>query len=123
MSENTGYKFKGTIISIGDNVHVSEKFTKREFVVSDKSAQYPQTILFQVTQDRCDLLDQHVVGGLVEVHFNLRGKQWTNKEGEVKTFNSLDAWRITKVAVDSGNQTQAAAAPDPTPAQDDDLPF
>lgn len=122
---NKGYKFTGTIISIGDSINVTDKFTKREFVVSDKSARYPQTIQFQATQDRCDLLDQHVVGGLVEVHFNLNGKQWTNAQGEVKTFNSLDAWKINKVQVDGvkpEQETQPQETP-PSDSQSDDLPF
>jgi len=33
----------------------------------------------------------------VEVHFNLKGRKWTDPKGEDKYFNSLQAWRIDKV--------------------------
>jgi hypothetical protein len=36
-------------------------------------------------------------GEQIEVSFNLRGREWTSPQGEVKYFNSLDAWRIDKV--------------------------
>lgn len=95
-------QYQGTIISIGAEVQVSEKFRKRTFMMSDKSAQYPQTIEFECTQDRCNLLVNYAPGSLVNVSFNLRGRQWTNPQGEVKTFNTLDVWRMALVAVDSG---------------------
>ena len=56
-----------------------------------------QDILFQAVQDRCAMLDNVQVSEQVEVSFNLRGREWTSPQGEVKFFNSLDAWRIEKV--------------------------
>jgi hypothetical protein len=57
---------------------------------------YPQDILFQATQDKCSLLDSVKVQDQIEVSFNLRGREWTSPTGEVKYFNSLEAWRIEK---------------------------
>jgi hypothetical protein len=48
----------------------------------------------QVTQDKCSLLDTISVGMVVEVSINLRGKSWTNPQGETKYFNTLEAWKI-----------------------------
>ena len=42
------YKLAGTIKVVNPTVQVSEKFSKREFVVSDTSGMYPQDILFQL---------------------------------------------------------------------------
>ena len=84
---------KGTIKVINQTQVISEKFSKREFVLTDES-QYPQDILFQATQDKCSLLDNIGVGQQVEVSFNLRGREWTSPAGEVKYFNTLEAWRI-----------------------------
>lgn len=73
---------------------VSEKFAKREFVVTtDASTQYPQHMSFQLTQDKCNLLDAFKVGQEVKVHFNLRGREWTGPEG-TRYFNTLEAWKI-----------------------------
>lgn len=73
---------------------VSEKFRKREFVITDNSSQYPQHISFQLTQDKCGLIDNCAIGTEVKVHFNIRGRQWTSPKGEDKYFNTLEAWRL-----------------------------
>lgn len=88
----------GTIDSIGEETQVSDKFRKREFVLMiDHKTQYPQTILFELQQDRVDLIDPYKVGQEVSVSFNLKGRQWTSPQGEVKTFIQLVAWKIQSV--------------------------
>lgn len=76
-----------------DTQVVSEKFSKREFVLTTND-QYPQDILFQLTQDKCNLIDGINVNQEIEVSFNLRGREWTSPQGEVKYFNTLESWRI-----------------------------
>jgi hypothetical protein len=98
---------------------ISEKFKKREFVITDESSQYPQHVLFQLIQDKTSLIDQYKEGDEITVHFNLRGREWASPSGEVKYFNSLEAWRI-----EAGQG--AAAAPQAAgiaASQEDDLPF
>jgi hypothetical protein len=129
------FKITGTIKVMNPTVQVSEKFSKREFVLTENTSQYPQDVLFQAVQDRCALLDTINVGEQVEVSFNLRGREWTSPQGDVKYFNSLDAWRIEKVgqgmpaggpsnmdlnAVPSANPVDALLA---TNDETDDLPF
>ncbi|MFM7668184.1 MAG: DUF3127 domain-containing protein [Bacteroidota bacterium] len=129
------FKITGTIKVLNPTVQVSEKFSKREFVLTENLSQYPQDVLFQAVQDRCALLDGINVGEQVEVSFNLRGREWTSPQGEVKYFNSLDAWRIEKVgqgmpaggpsnmdlnAVPSTNTVDALLT---TNDETDDLPF
>ena len=89
-------EFTGKIIRIGQTEQVSDKFRKRPFVISDGHDQYPQHILFELNQDRCDVIDSFKEGDMVSVKFNLRGRDWTDKEGTVKTFNTLQAWAIIK---------------------------
>lgn len=96
------FKIKGEIKVIGEAVQVTEKFKKREFVLIDDSSQYPQFINFQLAQDKCDLIDRYQAGQRIEVNFNLRGKEWTDKNGDVKYFNTLDVWRIA--SEDSGSE-------------------
>lgn len=93
------YKLTGTIKVINDTIQVSEKFSKRELVVTDESELYPQDISLQFSQDKCDILNAFKVGQKVEVSFNLRGREWINPQGEAKYFNSLDAWKIESVGV------------------------
>lgn len=88
----------GQITTINLTEKVSERFSKREFVLTtDQSTPYPQTILFELQQDKCDIIDAYNVGQEVSVDFNLKGRQWTNPQGEVKTFNTLSAWKIQPV--------------------------
>ena len=122
-------------------------FQKRELIIVTEE-QYPQTISIDFTQGNCELLNGYQVGQVVKVTFDIRGREWTNPQGEVKYFNSLVAWRI--VNVDTSAQAaptqgqvpppQPIPAPAPQPAttfapkapapapqgndlNDDDLPF
>jgi hypothetical protein len=88
------YKLTGLIKVIGSTNVVSEKFKKRDLVITDNSTMYPQDISFQVTQDKCELLDSFMVGEEAEVSFNIKGREWTSPTGEVKYFNSLEAFRV-----------------------------
>ena len=127
------YKLTGTVKLINDTVQITEKFAKREFVINDASSMYPQDIMFQAAQDKCSMLDGINEGEQVEVSFNLRGREWTSPQGEVKYFNTLDAWRIEKVGQGmpqggpSDMNLNPVAAPAPSAStessEDDDLPF
>lgn len=128
------FKLTGTVKVLNDTVHVSEKFSKREFVVTDTSSMYPQDILFQATQDKCALLDAVQVNDQVEVSFNIRGREWTSPQGEVRYFVSLDAWRVEKMGqgqgMPQGGPSSMDMAPSPIESakaeiseEDDDLPF
>lgn len=114
------FKLNGTLKVVKDTIQVSDKFSKREFVLTDASTMYPQDILFQLTQDKCSMLDNFMEGQEAEVSFNLRGREWTSPQGEVKFFNSLEAFRI------ESNQPMSKPAPKKvveTEATDDDMPF
>lgn len=126
------FKLTGIVKVLNDTVQISDKFSKREFVVTENSSMYPQDISFQATQDKCSMLDGFNVNDQVEVSFNLRGREWTSPQGEVKYFNSLDAWRIEKVAqgMPQGGPSAMDLAPSAvekakatTEEADDDLPF
>ena len=94
---------KGKIKVINATNVVSDKFSKREFVLTENSSQYPQDLLIQLTQDKCSLIDGFNVGQEIEVQINLRGREWINPQGEAKYFNTIEAWKI------NGATNQAAA--------------
>ncbi|RZJ98866.1 MAG: DUF3127 domain-containing protein, partial [Flavobacterium sp.] len=70
----------------------SSGFKKRDIVVTTDE-QYPQHILVQFVQDKCDLLNNFQVGDNVKVDINLRGREWTNPQGETVYFNTIQGWR------------------------------
>ena len=85
----------GKIRSLTDDIQVSDSFKKRELVVTT-SEQYEQNILIEFQQDKCEYLDDYKVGDNVKVHINLKGRIWTNPQGEEKCFNQISGWRIEK---------------------------
>jgi hypothetical protein len=130
------FKLTGTVKVINPTQVISEKFSKREFVIETQD-QYPQLVIFQATQDKCSLLDNVQLSSQVEVSFNLKGREWTSPAGEVKYFNTVEAWRIEKVgqgnAMPAGGPSAMSLGSDPIPAattsavasneEEDDLPF
>lgn len=122
------FKLNGTLKFKGETVQVSDKFLKREFVVTDTSSMYPQDIAFQLSQDRCDIIDPINEGDSIEVSFNLRGREWTSPSGEVKYFNTLDAWAIVSTekkssAIKYPNANFDKPIVEAQPVESDDLPF
>jgi len=90
-----GIEATGKLHTIFETKQVSERFTKREFVVElNDNPKYPQVVLFQLTGDRCSQLDGLSVGDQVRVDFSLRGREWRSPSGDVKYFNSLDVWKV-----------------------------
>ena len=120
------FKVAGTLKVANGTQVISEKFSKREFVI-ETTDQYPQLVMFQLTQDKCELLNGYAAGNKLEVSFNLRGREWTSPAGEVKYFNTLEAWRIERLD-GNGESIQEKARPDQMKAhapneEEDDLPF
>lgn len=108
----------GSIVEIFDTVQITDTFKKREFVIEYvENPQYPELIKFELIQDKCGLLDRYQTGQQIKVEFNLRGRKWTDRQGQVKYFNTLQAWRLSDVAAGAG-ETGAPPAFAP-PFQDD----
>tara|TARA_R110000772_G_scaffold120327_1_gene226490 strand:- start:317 stop:646 length:330 start_codon:yes stop_codon:yes gene_type:complete len=106
------YNIKGELKVIGEVQQISDSFKKRTFVVVDASGQYEQTIELQLVQDRCAVLDNFVVGAMVDVTFFLRGREWTNpKDGAIRYFNTLDAWTIKAIGEAPEAETKATDEP------------
>lgn len=107
----------------------SSGFRKRDVVVTTDE-QYPQHILVQFVQDKCDLLNGFAVGEAVKIDINLRGREWVNPQGETVYFNTIQGWRIGKLQAEAPQQAPpmpAAQAFEPAPSfteeEHDDLPF
>lgn len=92
----------GEIKEYGDN-----NFKVVKWVVKTQE-QYPQVLELQCTQDKAEnLIKFNKVGDIVDVSFNLRGREWTNKEGVISVFNTIEAWKVFKSdAQEPVNQTK-----------------
>lgn len=110
----------------------SNGFKKRECVITTNE-QYPQSLLIEFTQNNTALLDSYSIGDDVTIQINIRGREWTNPQGEVKYFVSLNGWRMAKAGAaapapmapptDMPNVPAPAATNAPANDEEDDLPF
>ena len=127
-------ELQGSIKLIGETkTYGANGFRKREIVVTTEE-QYPQDLLVEFIQDKCDLLSQFSPGQKVTVGINLKGREWTSPQGEVKYFNSIQGWRIEAQQSAPATESDSGMLPlpplDSFPAADqtseedfDDLPF
>ena len=124
------------IISIGEIKRFdNSEFYLVEWVVKEEDGEYPQYLKLQTNKDKADkLIKFNKVGDKVDVSINLRGRQWTNPEGEVKTFNTIEAWKVFKADLSDDKLKKIAEVVDAVfePLEepkktfddvDDDLPF
>ena len=95
----------------------SNGFQKRELIVVTNE-QYPQMLLVEFVQDKCDLLNSYNVGDEVTIYINLRGREWITPEGQTKYFNTIQGWKITG----NNNSNIPPSLPRSIPI-DKDLPF
>ena len=91
------YNLRGTIKAVKDTAQVTDSFKKREIVVTVKDGDYDQHVQLELIQDDVDKANGLNVGQTVNVSFNIRGREWTSPQGEVKYFNTLNAWKIEKL--------------------------
>lgn len=92
-------------------------FQKRELVVTTNE-QYPQIILIEFVQDKCDLLNNYNLGDMVVISINIRGREWINPEGQAKYFNTIQGWKIT-----SKNNPDTPPPPPTSIPDEEDLLF
>jgi len=68
--------------------------SRKVWVITEDNPDYPQTIEMEVSQDKIDLFSGLKQGQPITAFINLRGREWTNPQGEVKVFNTLSCWKV-----------------------------
>ncbi|MCS6807252.1 MAG: DUF3127 domain-containing protein [Bacteroidota bacterium] len=124
------YEASGKLHAIFDEQQVTEKFRKREFVLEIEDGNYLQYVKFQLTQDRCSLLNDFRKGDMIKVLFNLSGRETKMRDGSIAYFTNLGAWKIERLGSQAQSgasyHTSSTASVDATPpfdVDDDDIPF
>ena len=119
------FEIEGKLYKKFETESKTPSFQAREFVILISESNYPQHIKFQLTQDRCSIIDKYNEGEQIKVFFDLRGREWNEK-----FFTNLNAWRVEQIS----NEPESAPFPleemdgieeNSTSAEDDfgDLPF
>jgi single-strand DNA-binding protein len=116
----------GIIKRISKTMEVSAQFKKREVVITT-AEQYPQQISIECHQDKVSLLDGLSEGQEVTIGINIRGREWTSPQGEVRFFNTIVGWKVDKAsqapAPSQPSAPKTAPALAPLADGEDDLPF
>lgn len=101
-------------------------FEKRDVVVTTDE-QYPQHILVQFVQQKCEELDKFAIGDNVTIGINLRGREWVNPQGETVYFNTVQGWSISRLQTAPNTPAQPSRNEYSPPLNNhdepDDLPF
>ena len=116
------YKATGRLHKIFETEQKSASFSVRDFVIEVADDKFPQMVKFQLTQDKCALIDDYSEGDEISVDFDLRGREWNDKY-----FTNLNAWRIAQADAQDGDPKETHA-PAGAPVAviddlDDDIPF
>ena len=82
------YSVKGKLHKKFNSENKSGKFETRDFVIVT-SEQYPQYIKFQLFKTDISKIDQFNEGQEIEVHFNIRGREYNDSY-----FTNLQAWKV-----------------------------
>lgn len=125
-------ELQGTVKKIFETQTFASGFQKREMILLTQE-QYPQPISIEFLSEKINLLDSLKEGDNIKVGINIRGREWTNPQGEVKYFNSITGWRLEKVTENAQEPVQASTPAESVAApsnenpfadeDDDDLPF
>jgi len=122
---STPFEITGQLIVKDNTVEISASFKKREFVIeviNERNTDYNDFIKFQLTQDKCSLIDNINLGDEMKVSFNIKGRKW-EKDGKTNYFSNLEAWRVEKGQTSS---PAPQAQSDTPPSEEEDgnkLPF
>jgi hypothetical protein len=122
------FTVEGTLKNVFETQNVSATFRKREFILEvNDGSQYPQLIKFELIQDKTVKLDLMKSGDPVKVDFQLRGREWTDPQGQKKFFTTLNALEIEHLDGNTVSHMISSTSPmvsePPNALPEDDLPF
>jgi hypothetical protein len=92
------FEIEGKLYKIYPTEQKTATFQAREFGLEIMSGSYPQYIKFQLTQDKCAIIDGYQEGDSIKVFFDLRGREWNGK-----ILSNLNAWKVEGSSLSSGN--------------------
>ena len=90
-------------------------FFRREFVLyctrynPENGEPWENHPKFELTGDKCDMIDNFKIGQRVTVDFSLKGAKYSVEEtGEIKFFTTINAYRVTSAEQNGDERSQAS---------------
>ncbi len=68
--------------------------SRKIWLTLDPQGKYPQTIEVEAGGKMIGAFDGIQVGAWVTLQVDLRGREWTNKEGATFVFNTISVWKV-----------------------------
>ena len=120
----------GKILRISPTVQIPSKtggnpFLKREFLLdatphdtwTGERNQYENIVPLEVSGEKCAELDNFRVGDVITVSFVLQGREWTNRDGQVKRMVSVRCYKLeARKPIQQQQTTQPVQQPIPQSA-------
>ena len=120
------YQIKGIVAKLSTVEHIGEKKYPKQMVWIKTDGKYPQTLELEAFADRANDTSILSIGDNVNFTIDLKGREFTGKDGQQRVFNSLS---ILKVEVEgkTSYKEQAQGAKETQKAfqaeVNDSLPF
>lgn len=86
-------ELKGKITQVNPTQTVGQNGFKKASIWIETTGDYPQTIEIEFVKDKADEIQSLSIGTNVTVQIDIRGRKWTNKDGQEKVFNSIQGWK------------------------------
>lgn len=86
-------EIKGTIFQINPVQTVGKNNFKKASIWIETADQYPQTIEIEFIKEKADEIQALSSGSNITVQIDIKGRKWTNKDGLVKVFNTVQGWK------------------------------
>lgn len=120
----------GRLAYVGQTVQIPSKtggnpFLKREFLLdatphdtwTGERSQYENIVPLEVSGEKCAELDNFRVGDVITVSFVLQGREWTNRDGQVKRMVSVRCYKLeARKPIQQQQTTQPVQQPTPQSA-------
>jgi putative NIF3 family GTP cyclohydrolase 1 type 2 len=113
-----GIETIGKLHTIFETKQVSERFTKREFVIElADNPKYPQVVLFQLTGDRCSQLDGMRVGDEVRIEMRVPAQNRSKVESALLRVHPYEepAYDFFRVEAPPASLGRMGSLPEPLP--------
>lgn len=105
-------ELNGSLYDLSETQQITEKFSKREFILEIPSGNYLHHIKCEATGKICSELDDARIGSQVIAKCELRGRVYQRKDGTKGQMNTVVAWDIKyKQAEYIDNSIQHISAP------------
>lgn len=112
-------ELSGIVFSVGDAIQVTDKLTKREFVleVTEQDGEYTKTHHYPMSllNSNVDKLSPADSGKQATIKGNIDGKKFTRKDGSIGFMLSATAWYV--------KLGEAVEIVDAEEVDDNDMPF